>query len=85
MVGISAIGHFSREAFPYRDMEPFAAALFDAFGPDSIVPGSDYPLLEESDYAEYMRLSQGFIRPGNTQGARRFESSLFGTFKTLKE
>lgn len=79
MAGISAIGHFSREGFPHRDMEPFAAELLDAFGPDSIVPGSDYPLLEESNYADYMALSLRLIHPANTQGARRFEASVFGT------
>jgi hypothetical protein len=85
MVGISAIGHFSREAYPHQDMEPFAAELLDAFGADSLVPGSDYPLLETSNYAESMSLAQRLIQVGNTRGTCRFASSIFGKLDPIKE
>ncbi|MGC2399330.1 MAG: amidohydrolase family protein [Acidobacteriaceae bacterium] len=85
MVGISAIGHFSREAYPHHDMEPFAAKLRDAFGADSLVPGSDYPLLEASNYAEAMSLAQRLIQLGSTRSTCRFESSIFQKHDTIKE
>jgi predicted TIM-barrel fold metal-dependent hydrolase len=85
MVGISAIGHFSRERYPHHDMEKFAANLLDAFGTDSLVPGSDYPLLETADYAESMSLAQRFIQLGSTRGTCRFESSIFGKLGPIKE
>jgi hypothetical protein len=78
VVGISAIGHFSREPYPHKDIEPFAARLLDDFGADSVVTGSDYPLLERNSYAQYIRLAQLWINRPNTQKDCRFESSLFG-------
>jgi hypothetical protein len=85
VAGVSAIGHFSREAYPHHDMEPFAAKLLDAFGADSLVPGSDYPLLETSNYAEAMSLAQRFIQQGNTRSTCRFESSIFQKLDTIKQ
>ncbi len=79
IVGISAIGHFSREAYPHNDIEPFAAQLLDVFGPDSVVIGSDYPLLEKNMYAEYMDLAKQWSRCANIQPASQFEFDLFGT------
>jgi hypothetical protein len=62
VVGISAICYFSRETYPHKDIELFATRLLDAFGPDSVVVGSDYPLLEKNMYAQYIKLAQQWVR-----------------------
>jgi predicted TIM-barrel fold metal-dependent hydrolase len=77
VVGISAIAHFSREAFPHKDVAPFAAHLLATFGRESLVAASDYPLFEKDRYAEYMQLASNWIANGNSCGDR-FEASLFG-------
>lgn len=77
IVGISAIAHFSRNAFPHDDVEPFAAHLLGTFGADSLVTASDYPLFEKDRYAQYMQLASDWIVSAKQCG-QRFESSLFG-------
>jgi len=74
IVGVSAIAHFSREPFPHKDVEPFAAHLRKTFGAESLVAGSDYPLFEKDRYAEYMRLAEAWIGP---QANATAVSSLF--------
>jgi hypothetical protein len=73
VVGISALAHFSREPFPHKDVEPFAARLMDIFGPASVVAASDYPLIEKNLYAEYMQLAGAWIRRADAQWSPRFE------------
>jgi hypothetical protein len=73
VVGISAIAHFSREPFPHRDVEPYAARLVEIFGPESMVAASDYPLMEKERYTEYMQLAQSWIRRADAQWSPRFE------------
>jgi hypothetical protein len=77
VVGISAIAHFSRKAFPHKDIEPFAATLREAFGPEKLAAASDYPLFEKNKYSKYMRLAGDWIHGGSESGSR-LESSLFG-------
>ena len=77
IVGISAIAHFSDQAFPHEDIAPFAAQLLATFGAEALVAGSDYPLFEKERYAHYMQLAQDWIANGDRCG-HRFESSLFG-------
>jgi predicted TIM-barrel fold metal-dependent hydrolase len=77
IVGISAIAHFSRDAFPHDDVAPFAAHLLETFGADSLVAASDYPLFEEDRYAQYMQLASDWIARVKQRG-QRFESRLFG-------
>jgi hypothetical protein len=77
IVSISAIAHFSREAFPHNDVAPFAAYLLTTFGAESLIAGSDYPLFEKERYAQYMQLAQDWIGSGEECG-HRFELSLFG-------
>jgi hypothetical protein len=77
IVGISAIAHFSREAFPHNDVAPFAAHLLAVFGAESLVAASDYPLFEIDRYAQYMELANNWIVSNNPRECR-FESSLFG-------
>jgi hypothetical protein len=76
VVGISAIAHFSREAFPHNDIAPFAAHLQATFGQESLVAASDYPMFEKDRYAQYMQLAGSWIAKGDRFG-HRFESSLF--------
>jgi predicted TIM-barrel fold metal-dependent hydrolase len=77
IVGISAIAHFSRDAFPHDDVAPFATRLLETFGADSLVAASDYPLFEKDRYAQYMQLAGDWIGSAKQRG-QRFESSLFG-------
>jgi predicted TIM-barrel fold metal-dependent hydrolase len=76
IVGISAIAHFSREAFPHNDVAPFAAHLLAVFGAESLVAASDYPLFEKDRYAQYMELANNWIVSSKPRKCR-FESSLF--------
>jgi hypothetical protein len=75
--GVSAIAHFSREAFPHNDVVPFASHLLAMFGPESVVAASDYPLIEKDSYTQYMQLA-GDWTAGAARTGNRFESSLFG-------
>jgi hypothetical protein len=77
VVGISAIAHFSRDAFPHDDVAIFAAHLLETFGTESLVAASDYPLFEGERYAQYIQLAGDWIASSGSRG-RRFEVSLFG-------
>jgi L-fuconolactonase len=37
---VSALQYSSREAWPHRDLRPFARRAFDSFGPDRMMWGS---------------------------------------------
>ena len=76
VIGLSAMGHFSRESFPHRDVAPFAAHLLTTFGSKSLVAASDYPLLEKDRYERYIQLACDWIGGDNRYG-RNFETSLF--------
>lgn len=77
IVGVSAMAHFSRGAFPHNDVAPFASHLLATFGQELLVAASDYPLFEKDRYAEYMQLASDWIANARQLG-HRFESSLFG-------
>lgn len=77
IVGISAMGHFSRESFPHHDVAPFATHLLATFGSEALVAASDYPLLEKDRYERYIQLASDWIGDDNRCG-RNFEASLFG-------
>lgn len=62
VVGVSAIGHFSREAFPHDDVAQLAERLIAMFDAEKIAAASDYPLCPPSRYADYMRLANEWIR-----------------------
>jgi predicted TIM-barrel fold metal-dependent hydrolase len=81
VVGISAISYFSREAYPHNDIEPFVNALLNSFGADSIVVGSDYPLLQKDMYPDYIRLARRWIQHQAAASPSHFESYLFGFAK----
>lgn len=77
IVGVSAMAHFSRDAFPHNDIAQFASHLLATFGQELLVAASDYPLFEKDRYAQYMQLASNWIA-GTRQLGHRFESSLFG-------
>ncbi|MEO1019765.1 MAG: amidohydrolase family protein [Pseudomonadota bacterium] len=43
LVKLSGAFRHSQEVFPHADLDPFAAALLDAFGPERCIFGSDWP------------------------------------------
>lgn len=62
IVGLSAVEHFSREAFPHRDIRPFAVQLLGLFGPTRVVVGTDFPNCARDNYGESLRLVRRWIR-----------------------
>jgi hypothetical protein len=77
IVGISAIAHFSHDAFPHDDVARFASHLVMIFGQELLVAASDYPLFEKDRYAQYIKLASDWLGDARQPGYR-FESSLFG-------
>jgi predicted TIM-barrel fold metal-dependent hydrolase len=77
VAGISAIAHFSKEAFPHADIEPLAAYLVETFGPHSVVIGSDYPLFKKEDYGRYIELAQRWVFGAGLGTESESESVLF--------
>jgi len=53
VVKLSAPFRVSSQPFPYKDLEPFVAALIDAFGMGRCVWGSDWPFLNIPHRVEY--------------------------------
>jgi predicted TIM-barrel fold metal-dependent hydrolase len=80
---------FSRQATPYRDLEPFLAAALDAFGADRVLWASDWPACtRHGTYAEAMEpvRSGGFVGEadrGRVLG-QNFER-LYGVPKTERQ
>ena len=52
-VKLSGYGQFSGQRHPHEDAWPFVAALLDAFTPDRLVWGSDWPFLRAAERVEY--------------------------------
>jgi len=77
IISVSAIAHFSDEAFPHDDVSHFAAYLLATFGQESLVAGSDYPLFEKDRYTQYIQLAGKWIA-GSMEAGHRFEARLFG-------
>jgi L-fuconolactonase len=63
-VYVMVSGHyaFSRERYPYRDLEPVVSAVYSAFGADRLLWASDFPwIVEEPGYAEQLALVDHFL------------------------
>jgi predicted TIM-barrel fold metal-dependent hydrolase len=63
-IKLSGFSQFSAERYPYRDAQPFIAALLDAFTPDRCVWGSDWPFLratERIDYGPLLLLAEALV------------------------
>ncbi len=52
-VKLSHLWSLSREAYPYRDTHPQVRRLYDAFGPERLMWGTDWPAVE--DYCGYAK------------------------------
>lgn len=61
MLGISALAHFSRTAYPHEDLRPLAQTAMDRLGPGRLVAATDYPLIEKPRYAESYHLARKWI------------------------
>lgn len=62
VVKLSSIFRYSRQGFPYRDIDPYAAALIDAFTIDRCVWGSDWPFLRARHRVDHATLLQALRR-----------------------
>jgi predicted TIM-barrel fold metal-dependent hydrolase len=71
IVKLSSIFRFSREGFPYRDVDPYVAALIDAFTIDRCVWGSDWPFLRARHRVDHACLLQALRRWVPDQADRR--------------
>ena len=56
VVKLSAPFRASAQPFPHADVDPFVAAVVDAFGLDRCVWGSDWPFINTSQRVEYGNL-----------------------------
>jgi predicted TIM-barrel fold metal-dependent hydrolase len=56
VVKLSAPFRTSAQPFPHADVDPFVAAVIDAFGLDRCVWGSDWPFINTSQQVEYGNL-----------------------------
>ena len=64
VVKLSGYGQFSQQRHPHADAWPFVAALLDAFTPDRLVWGSDWPFLraaERIDYGPLIELAEHLL------------------------
>lgn len=68
-VKVSSAPNFSEQPYPYRDLLPYIRRLYDAFGPERLLWGSDITRLH-STYAECLRhIQEGidFISPADAE------------------
>jgi predicted TIM-barrel fold metal-dependent hydrolase len=55
VVKLAALDFVSRTAFPHEDVLPLIAAAIDAFGPDRLIWGSNFPWSRGEDYGAGLR------------------------------
>jgi L-fuconolactonase len=70
-----------RKAWRPEDIAPYLDVVFDAFGPDRLMFGSDWPVcLVAGTYRQVKQLVEGYIsrRSGSAQDARKLEQAVFG-------
>ncbi|HEU4380362.1 MAG TPA: amidohydrolase family protein [Hyphomicrobiaceae bacterium] len=63
-VKLSGYAKFSRRPHPHEDVQPFVAALLDAFTSDNCVWASDWPFVkatERIDYGPLLKLFEGLV------------------------
>jgi L-fuconolactonase len=69
------------KAWRPEDIAPYLDVVFDAFGPDRLMFGSDWPVcLVAGTYRQVKQLVEGYIsrRSGSAQDARKLEQAVFG-------
>lgn len=60
-VKVSGYYYHSHEGWPYRDCHALFRALYDAYGPDRLIWGSDFPhVLLKSSYASILALQERY-------------------------
>ena len=53
-------------------LTPYMKALFEAFGPDKLMWGSDWPVVKSaSDYAQWLEIARRFIAPYGEEALRK--------------
>ena len=62
VVKLSSIFRFSATGFPYEDVDPYIAALMDAFTLDRCVWGSDWPYLHAKERIDHATLLAALYR-----------------------
>jgi predicted TIM-barrel fold metal-dependent hydrolase len=59
LLKISGFPYYSRQGYPYHDCQPLVRAIYDRFGPERMVWGSDFPhVLLQSGYARALHWLQ---------------------------
>ncbi len=67
----SGFYHFSRERFPFADCWDFVRAVYDCFGPERIIWGSDFPhVLLTCGYAHSLLMPQLALKWTAAEGER---------------
>ncbi len=67
-VKLSGAFRSSKQPWPHADLDPFVAALLDAFTPDNCVWGSDWPFVRferRTDYGPQLMLLERWLPDGN--------------------
>ena len=61
-VKLSGVFRFSREAYPHADVDPYIAALLEAFTPQRCLWGSDWPFLRFANRVQYSETQRLVLR-----------------------
>ena len=82
-VKLSGAFRSSKRSWPHEDLDPFVAALLDAFTPDRCVWGSDWPFVrvpQRIDYGPQLAMLERWIPDAHARGTvlRDTPARLFG-------
>ena len=83
VVKLSGYEKFSRQSYPYCDVNPYVEALIDAYGVNNCIWGSDWPFIhapERIDYGTLLKLVELFFPDRDDRRKLLFENPcrLFG-------
>lgn len=70
-IKLASIFRFSKQGFPYDDVDPYVQALIDAFTPDRCIWGSDWPYLHAPQRIDHATLLQALHRCVPDEADRR--------------
>lgn len=63
-IKISGFAKFSRQSYPFKDIQPYVRAIIDAYTPERCLWASDWPFLrppERQDYGPLIKLAETFF------------------------
>ena len=85
-VKVSGYHYFSRDRYPYAESRALVAAVLDAFGPERLLWGSDFPhVLLRSGYGRSLRLVGGEVsKQVDHADMARTRGADVDLFRTLK-